>query len=195
MASFPLTNFRAINLKMNDPSITFRSQNGRRVSRKVGGHLWSFTLTFPPMTKEKFRPVIGFIAGLRGSYSTFTVVPPNLAVPQGHIITSGVIGTAAAGATQVDVSNNTGGTIELRMGDIIKFSNHNKVYMLTTDVTIVDGQNELVGVSCPLLQSVSSTPLTNNQVPFTVALNNDLQEIKTEVNGLYTFELDVTEVY
>jgi hypothetical protein len=147
------------------------------------------------MTKEKFRPVIGFIAGLRGSYSTFTVVPPNLAVPQGHIITSGVIGAAAAGATQVDVSNDTGGTIELRMGDIIKFSNHNKVYMLTTDVTIVDGQNELVGISCPLLQSVSSTPLTNNQVPFTVALNNDLQEIKTEVNGLYTFELDVTEVY
>lgn len=190
MADFPLTNFRAINLKIEDPTIVSRAQNGRRIARKVGGHLWSFTLSFPPMTKEQFRPVMGFLAGLRGSYGTFTVTPPNLLTSQGTANNNlALSATAAAGATTVSITNVQG--LSLKSGDIIQFVGHSKVYMVVEDTasTTVKFYPGLVA------QVTSGTTITNNGVKFTVALNNDIQEIKTEVTGLYSYELDVAEVY
>lgn len=187
--------FRAIGLKMSDPTITFRSQNGKRISRKVGGHLWSFTLTYPPMTKEQFRPILGFLAKVRGRYNTFTIVPPNLATPLGtQVNDTVVIENKAEGNTSIKVAGNPLSTY--KAGDVVKFSGHNKVYMLTDDA-IANGFGEaILNFQPPLTTSVTfGETAKHSNVPFTVALTGDIQEINTDVAGFYKYELDVEEVF
>jgi len=187
--------FRAIGLKMSDPTITFRSQNGKRISRKVGGHLWSFTLTYPPMTKEQFRPIIGFLAKVRGRYNTFTITPPNLATPLGTQVNDTTVNAdRAAGNTSVNVTGNPLSTY--KAGDVVKFSGHNKVYMLTDDATANASGVATLNFEPPLTTALTlGEAAKHSNVPFTVALTGDLQEISANVAGFYNYELDVEEVF
>lgn len=189
--------FRSVNLKLNDPTITFRAQSGRRITRKVSGHLWGMTFTYPPMTKEQFRPVLGFLAKLRGVYNTFTVVPPNLATPIGtQTADTTVAASAAVGATAISLSGATA-LATFKAGDVVKFSNHTKVYMITDDATADGAGLASINVSPPLLSAVTITTTTakHSNVPFTMALVNSLQEVEANVVGHYTYELDAEEVF
>lgn len=187
--------FKAINLRMNDPSIVSRAQNGRRIARKVSGHYWMLTLTYPPKKREDFAPVIGAVAAAQGQFQTFTVVPPNLATPQGTQTSDTVVAaSASAGATSVDLSG-AGASATFKVGDVLKFSNHSKVYMLTSDSTADGGGLATLTFNPPLVSAVTITTTTikHSNVPFNVALTGGIQEISTNVSGFYSFELDVEE--
>lgn len=189
--------FRAVNLRIIDPTIVFRSQNGRRITRKVGGQLWAFTLTYPPMTKDQFKPILGALAKARGMYQTFTIIPPNLATPSGTQLSDTTVATSAAvGETSISLSGATA-SATFKAGDVIKFSNHNKVYMITDDATADGSGNATVSISPPLVSAITATSHSakHSNVPFNVALSNDIQEIKTDVFGLNMYELDVEEVF
>ena len=188
--------FRAIDLTMNDPTITFRAQSGKRISRKVSGNYFSFVLSYPPITLTDINPIRGAIAKARGQFQTFSVTPPNLATPLGTQTADTTIAvTAPIGSTSVDISG-AGATNTFKAGDIIKFSNHLKVYMLTDDTVAIAGAATLSFVP-PLLEEVviTSTTVKHSDVPFNVALANDLQRIKTRVDGYNSYELAVDEVF
>ena len=195
--TYPTTpSFRDMVIRMNDPSITFRAQNGRRISRKVSGHLWSGTLTYPPMTKASFVPIRGFLAKLRGQYNTFTIIPPNLANPLGTQIADTTVATGqAVGAITVPISGATSGNT-FKAGDVLKFSNHDKVYMLTDDATASGGGTATLSFMPPLVTAITTShTVKHKNVPFTMALTNSLQEMQTSVTDLYTFELECEEVF
>ena len=195
--TYPTTpNFRSVILKMFDPSISFRAQNGRRISRKVSGHIWKGTLTYPPMTKASFVPVRGFIAKLSGVYETFTIIPPNTATPLGtQVSDTTVVSNTAAGSTSVPLS---GATVSATFsaGDVLLFSNHSKVYVVTDDATADGGGLATLNFTPPLIESITTAhTIKHTDVPFTMALVNGEQEMRTGVEGLYTYELDMEEVY
>jgi len=193
---YPTTpSFREMTIKMDDPTISFRAQNGRRIVRKVSGHLWSGTLMYPPLTKAQFTPVRGFLAKMRGQFDTFTIVPPNLANPLGTQLTDTTVDAAQAiGSTSV-VVNGTASGKTFRSGDVLKFSNHAKVYILTDDTTATATTATLNFVP-PLLTALTTAhTVKHKDVPFTMALTNSVQEMKTSVSDLYTFELDMEEVF
>jgi len=189
--------FKAVNLRMNDPAIMFRSQSGRRIVRKVSGQYWLLTLTYPPKKRSDFAPVIGALAKAQGQYQTFTVIPPNLATPEGTQTSNTTVATTTAvGATAIPISG-AGAAATFKAGDILKFSNHTKVYMLTDDSTADGSGLATLNINPPLLTSVTATTTTvqHSNVPFTVSLSNGVQEIKTDVAGFYTYELDVEEAF
>jgi hypothetical protein len=189
--------FRAIDLKMVDPTVVFRAQSGKRVSRKVGGQYWSFTLTYPPLKDSEFSPVRGAVVRARGQYETFTVIPPNLATPQGTQTADTVVAASTAiGNTSIPISGATIGAT-IKSGDVLKFSNHAKVYMIVED-TVADGAGlATLTITPPLITAITITTTTvkHANVPFTVALTNAMQEIKTDVAGFNRYELDVEEVF
>lgn len=188
--------FRDITLRLDDPSISFRSQNGKRIIRKVSGHIWSGTLTYPPMTAATFAPVRGFIAKLRGEYNTFTIIPPNLATPQGTQTTdTTVAANASAGAITANISGGTVGAT-FKAGDVLKFSNHDKVYMITDDATVSGAGTATLNFVPPLVSAITTSHTAkHSSVPFTMALTNKIQEFKTSVDGLNMYELDMIEVF
>jgi hypothetical protein len=162
----------------------------------VAGQLWSFVLTYPPMSKATFAPVLGAIAKARGSYQTFTIIPPNLKNPLGTQTADTVIATnTAIGSTSIPIS---GATVSATFvaGDIIKFSNHNKVYMLTDNTAADGGGLAFVSITPPLITAITTSHTAKHtNVPFTVALSGELQEFKTTVDGFIRYELDVEEVF
>lgn len=187
--------FKGINLRMNDPTTFFRAQNARRIVRKAGGQYWMLTLSYPPLKRDEFSPVLAAVVKAQGRYQTFTVIPPNLATPQGtQTSDTTVSATTAVGNTFIPISG-AGASATFKAGDVLKFSNHNKVYMITDDV-IADGSgNATLEIIPPLIEEVviTTTTVKHSDVPFTVSLSNDVQEIQTNVSGFYSYELDVEE--
>ena len=187
--------FMAINFKLDDPTTSFRSQNMKRIARKASGQMWSFTIAYPPISSDNIRNILGAIAKARGSYQTFTVTPPNLSTPRGTQTSNTTVATTTAvGATSVPITGASTNTF--KAGDILKFSNHTKVYTITDDTTAVAGAATL-SISPPLIVQVtgSSTTVQHSNVSFTVSLASDLQEIKTDVFNLSSYQLDVEEVF
>ena len=94
------------------------------------------------MTRADMMADYAFIVQQDGQVESFNIVPPTISTTRGTA--SGTITVAnttstspvislASGSTAVGV---TGGTGTLKKGDLIKFSNHNKVYMITEDVNL-----------------------------------------------------------
>lgn len=194
MSAFPYTNYRAVNFRDIDPTLVDYSQSGKRVVRNIGGQKWTFTLSFPPMTKAQFKPVLGFVAALRGQYGTFTIIPPNLKTPLGtQTADTAVAANKAVGATSIDLSGGTVSATALS-GDVIKFSNHDKVYMLTSDATFDGGGLATVAIKPPLVTAITTAhTVKHSSVPFTMALKGSEQEFSTGVYELYRYELDCEE--
>ena len=80
------------------------------------------------------------------------------------------------------------------MGDVIKFSNHNKVYMVTADVIPDSGGDVQINFEPALVTAVTnSTTITIDNVPFRMYFASDLQEYSYGVDGTVNYRIDVAE--
>ena len=199
--TFPTAGFTAMELQTNTRSRLTESVSGQTQRIKSGAQYWSFKLKSPPLSRSDFNAIYSFIVQQDGQVEAFTVVPP---------VISNTTGTAAGTVTVADVNTTdplmgtsagsssvgvSGGTGTLKKGDLIKFSNHNKVYMLTADVDLDGSTVDQVNFYPPLVESVTggATTITYNSVPFTVFFNNDQISYELLTDGLYRYEIDVRE--
>jgi hypothetical protein len=83
----------------------------------------------------------------------------------------------------------------LKAGDLIKFANDNKIYMVTADAdSNVSGQ-ATVSIEPPLQDAVvDNEAVTVNKPSFTVALIQDDVLYSTDAAGFFTLSFDVREV-
>jgi len=195
--TFPTTNFKSMNWQSNNNIVTTETLTNKVFSKDIGGHYWSLTLKSTALTRSDFDPVWAFLVQQKGSFDTFTLVPPDISSTKGTFSNSSgtnlpIASSASEGATSVFVTPSGSGT--LKTGDLIKFANHDKVYILTSDVTLsnaVTAQLDIFpGLNVALTGGVNST--TEN-VPMKVRLNNDVQTYKTDINNVFDYEIDVRE--
>lgn len=184
--------FNSIGFTSEQKTITSTTDSGKMFSTQIDGQRFSFTASYPTMTRATFSPVLAFIMKQRSQQNTFQVSLPDLKNAKGTI--SGTVlvnGIHTAGDTTIDIDGMTG---SLLAGDFIKFANHTKVYMVVADVT-ADGSNEATVTIEPPLRSnlADDEAVTYDGVEFTVRLSNDIQQFKTSVIDQYTFELDFIE--
>lgn len=195
--TFPTTNFKSINWQSNNNIISSETLTNKVFTKDLGGHFWSFTLQSVPLSRDEFGSINAFITTQRGSFDTFTVVPPVIGSSNGTFSNSGgsnlpVDASGAVGDNVITVLPTGSGT--LKAGDIIKFSNHDKVYMLTADVTLTNAVQNTIEIFPNLLTAVTSShTVVTESVPVTVRLVNETQEFKLGIDNLYQFELDVAE--
>lgn len=181
---FTAVNFRSVNYNLSSTSISGRTQ-----VRGLGSQRWEFTASFPPMDRSEYGPVNGFLISQRGMLESFQIVLPTISTKSGNAAgTLTVNGSISIGATSFTVAGLSG---TLKAGDVFKFANHNKVYMITADRT----GNGTVTFEPPLQVAVGSGQgVTYNNVPFTVRLNNDVQEFSYAVDNTVAYEIDMIEV-
>lgn len=183
----PVARSASINSQQN--TIVSVTSSGRKQARQIDGQRFAITLQYPPMSRSEFSPIKAFIMKQRSQLESFTVIPPTESNAQGTA--SGTpTGTASAGATSITLGGTGTGT--LLAGDYIKFSNHDKVYMVVADNS--DISTGTLTIEPPLRTAVSATDITYDNVPFTVSLTNDIQEYNIGTTNLYAYELDVVEV-
>ena len=184
--------FKSVGFTSEQKTITSTTDSGKMFSTQIDGQRFSFTASYPTMTRATFSPVLAFIMKQRSQQNTFQVSLPDLKNAKGNV--SGTVlvdGAHTAGDTTITVDAMTG---TLKAGDFVKFANHTKVYMVVADVT-ADGSNDATLTIEPPLRSnlANNEAVTYDGVQFTVRLSNDVQHFKTSVIDQYTFELDFIE--
>ena len=197
--AFPSTNFNAVNIKNNQKTLLSETDSGKTFRRQVQGQRFSFTVSFPPMKREDFAPIMAFIMKQRSRKENFTITLPStfnaLGSETGTLLVDGVHSSAD---TTIDIDGFAGdGAGRLKAGDFIKFA-HDKVYMIVADVTS-SSNSATVTIEPPLRTALANnSAVTYDNVPFTVHLTSDIQEFKINENDkdgnpIFRYEFDVIE--
>lgn len=187
--------FQSVNFKINTPTLRTETISGK--TRRVGmGHsFYTFTAQYSNMRKQDFAPVIAFIAKQYGPLEDFQVVLPEISYTKAPNQTSNTVSTSAnatIGDNTVSITGAGLGEDVLYAGDYFKFNNHSKVYMCVEDWT--SGQD--LYFSGSLVEDVpNGTALTITAVPFTVVLDNEIQEYITGIGGISTLQVDFRETW
>lgn len=180
--------FKSINFTSKYYNLSSESISGRTQVRNIGGQRFEFSAAYSKLSRSEFAPVQAFVMAQRGMAETFSIVLPEISSQSGDA--SGTVLTSIAediGQTDISIDGLVG---TLKAGDMIKFDNHSKVYMIVSDLT---GPGTL-SIQPALRVAVSdNTALTYDNVPFTVRLNNDVQRYALGSASLLDYEVDFIE--
>lgn len=191
--------FRTLDFQSNSNTRVTTSVSGKTQRRKIGAQSWSLKLQSPAMEKADFMADFSFLVQQDGQFGSFTIVPPDIGSSRG---------TATGTITVVDDSsvdpayNNgkgsknigvSGGSGTLKKGDLIKFSNHEKVYMITEDVNLDGSSVDVVSFYPPLVEDLGAATITYTNVPIKVYLDTDQIKTITQADGLYKYEIVINE--
>ena len=194
--AFPISTskFESLGIKSIQNTIISKTVSGKKLARQIDGQRWGFTArVITAKRSDVYGDLMAFIVKQRSGKENFTIIPPEVENARGTA--SGIPhGTASAGDTSITLGGTGTGT--LKAGDMIKFANHDKVYMVVADQS--DISTGTLTIEPPLTTAVSSSNITFDNVPFTVHLTNDVQEFGVagadkDGNALYQFEFDVEE--
>ena len=197
--TLPDTRFEAINLQSNQKTLFSETDSGKSFRRQIQGQRFSFTISYPPMKRSDFAPIMAFIMKQRNRKEDFTITMPSYFNAQGNETgTLLVNGSHSASDTTIAIDGFAGdGAGRLKAGDLLKFA-HDKVYMVVEDVTS-SSNSATVTIEPPLRTALADdSGVTYDSVPFKVHLTSDVQEFATSQNDadgnlLFTYEFDVIE--
>ena len=219
--------FRSINFKQRTQTVVTKTISGRTIRTQQATTLWEGTLEFPSLTHQEFRQVQGFVALAQGALNEFDIILPNissrtaggrlynLAVKDDHTAGTTAITayqTVDSAGSPIGADDSAGytpadGFTILNMGDIIRFDNHSKVYMCTTDVTPDTSGDFVINIQPALTTTVKGetgagltdsagaiTEITYDNVPFRMVFKGDTADYRYNVDGTVNFRIDVEEV-
>jgi hypothetical protein len=190
-------NFRSLNFKDNRPTLINQTLSGRKQVRQIGSQYFSFTVAMPPLQQEKSQEIFAFLQKQKGSFEDFTIVAPldNLGAGKSETDIQ-VVGSHVSGDASIVLDGFTANqTGALKSGDLIKFANHSKVYMVQTDIDANSSGQLTVLISPNLVTTLADNEaVTVNKPSFTVYLESNEIMYSTDASGFYSISFDVREV-
>ena len=201
--SFPTSpSFQAVNFKVNTPSQTSETFSGKFRRVGFGVSYYSFEVQYPQLTPIEGGTVTGFVAQAFGPQLSFSIVLPEVSYSKltslqtTNTIYTNTAGPVLAGNKSISIRNAGANQYILAAGDFFKFSNHSKVYMCVSPCQADGSGNATLYFSGGLVADVpNGTALTITAVPFTCALDNDLQEWTVGFGGMTSMSLSMREVW
>jgi len=197
--ALPNVDFTAFNIKSNQKTLVSQTDSGKTYRRQIDGQRWSFTVSYPLMTRANFQPIMAFIVQQRSQKESFTITFPSYLNATGNE-TGTVLINGAHSVADTTIAMDAfadDGAGRFKAGDFIKFA-HSKVYMVVTDVTS-SSNAATVTIEPPLTTALTNnSSVTYDSIPFTVHLTSDIQEFTSgQANSdgvpLIKFEFDVIE--
>ena len=198
--ALPSVDFQAVNFQSEQRTLRSTTDSGKTFRRQIDGQRWTFTLSYPLKTRTEFAPIQAFIIKQRSGKEDFTITFPSYFNAQGSETgTVRVVNAHTAGDTTITVDGHAADSAgSFKAGDLIKFANHSKVYMIVEDVTPSSNASTLT-IEPPLVNTLANDEQVNyDSITFTVHLNSDVQEFPTNTidkdnNILINYEFDVIE--
>ncbi len=195
---FPTSpNFRSLNFKDNRPTLLNQTLSGKKQVRQIGSQYFSFTVQMPPLQQEKAQEVFAFLQKQKGSFEDFTIVAPLDNLGAGKAETDiQVVGSHASGDASIALDGFTANqTSALKAGDLVKFANHSKVYMVQNNIDANSSGALTLQISPNLVTTLADNEaVTVNKPSFTVYLENNEIMYSTDASGFYSISFDVREV-
>jgi hypothetical protein len=196
--AFPTTTKpRVFNFSSNRPNNTAYTLSGKRSVKQFAAQYFSFSVQLPPMNQSDFQAFYAFLMKQKGSFESFTFEYPldNLGADKAEtdILVNGAL---SIGSTTIAMDGfNASTTGVLKAGDLIKFANDTKIYMVTADAdSNASGQAD-ISIEPPLQNAVvDDEVVTVNKPSFKVSLTQDDLLYSTDASGFFTLSFDVREV-
>ena len=196
--AFPTSpGFRSLNFQDNRPVLVNQTLSGKKSARLIGSQYFSFSVGMPPLTQSEAQSIFAFLQKQKGGFENFTIQHPtdNLGSNRTQtdilVNSSHTVGDASIALDGFDAST----TGVLKAGDLIKFANHTKVYMVQSDIDSNASGECTVLISPAIVAALSDNEaVTVNKPSFTVYLSSNEIMYTTSVSGLYSISFDVREV-
>jgi len=190
-------NFRSLNFKDNRPTLVNQTLSGKKQVRQIGSQYFSFTVSMPPLQQEKAQEIFAFLQKQKGSFEDFTIKAPldNLGAGKSETDIQ-VVGSHVSGDASILIDGFTANqTGSLKAGDLIKFANHSKVYMVQSDIDANSSGQLTVLISPNLITTLADNEaVTVNKPSFTVYLESDEIMRSDTIGGFSSISFDVREV-
>ncbi len=194
--------FTTQSLVSNSPGLNHKLNTGGTISIKYAGDYWTLSIGIPDTLVDEAQYLIPFIYSVQGSFSNFYVQLPTHVNPSTGVWSVDVDGYSGAGnislgptlnsITVTDYNNGgVGGTYSV--GDMLKFSNSHKIYMVTHIHHNLDDAD--IYLNSEILEPVKipSSAFQPNGIMFRVRLEN-VPKISLNSEGLYSsFNLQLRE--
>ena len=147
------------------------------------------------MEQLEAQAIFAFLQKQKGMFNTFKIGYPlnnkGVSHSESDILVNGAQSVADANIPADGFSHTNNA---LRAGDLIKFANHSKVYMVTDDITASGGSASIL-ISPPLVAAVANNEaITVNKPQFTVYLSTGEISYTTDATGFYNISFEVREV-
>lgn len=196
--AFPTTTKpRVFNFASNRPNNTTYTLSGKRSVKQFAAHYFSFSVQMPPLQQSDFMSIYAFLTSQQGSFQTFTFEYPleNQGADKGQTDIL-VNGAKAIGSTSIAMDGFTNSTTGvLKAGDLIKFANDTKIYMVTADANSNGSGEATISIEPPLQDAAADNEaVTVNKPSFKVSLTQDDLLYATDAAGFFTLSFDVREV-
>lgn len=196
--TFPTTpSIKAIQVGSNRPVSINYTLSGKRSVRQFASQYFTFAVQMPPLTQTQLQSFSAYLISKKGAFNTFDFGYPidNLGTDKN---TSGVKTrtTHTTGATSIACDGFSASTNDVvKAGDLIKFSGHNKVYIVTGDVNSNGAGQGSISVEPPLQSDLADNEVIDlNKPVITVSLlQNDLI-YSTDPTGLFNLSFELREV-
>lgn len=200
----------AVTIDSEVSTIRSRMISGRQSVRQFGGQKFKFKVVLPALTHAEWQPISAFLNSKRNGYASFTMSFPfanrvqttSVVSPDdGTTFTSGSHSIGTRSGISLTMSTQSASSAKaLRTGDFIRFSNHSKVYQITTGNETFSNSSptKTITIEPGLTTALSSTTSVsdggNREVYFTVRQTSDVLSFETDIDNMFRFEFDVEEV-
>lgn len=193
--------FRTVDFESQTQTRVTETQSGRTVRFSTATNKFTGRIRYPFMSVDDFRPIQAFATRANGSLNSFDIVLPRISYTKSSYPNQTVYVSAAtsAGASSVTITSDQTSSTILKAGDVVRFGNHNKVYMVSTDISSDVSGVATLEIFPNLIQAIEddsaggSVSVTVNQVPFRMFIDKDVQVYKHQTDGTVSFEFDVVE--
>ena len=82
--------FISMSINSESKTISNKTNSGRLITSTTGGHNWSFSMTYNPLTREDFEPVYNFLAHKKGRLTPFFMSLPQNKLPRDSVFANTV---------------------------------------------------------------------------------------------------------
>lgn len=195
--AFPTDIIATVEISSVDPVRINTSMSGRESRSQISTQYWQMTATTIVLSASQRRSLLAHLASVRGQLTSFTYTPTFANNASTYSATMNVASNAALNSTSISVSVVTNPSTDtvIKAGEFLKFSNHDKVYMATADLTFT-GAGPYTGTLqiYPGLTTAITTShtVTYTTVPFTLRLAND-PGLSFDLTELSQMTLDLKE--
>jgi hypothetical protein len=195
----------SVDFSLVTPSQTTETNSGKIRRTGYGVSFYRAKLTYPPLTALQAGTIKGYLAQAYGPQLSFEIVLPEISYSSLTNQTtntctvgstnSGIGATNTVGAKAVQLTGCGNTKTVLAAGDYFKFSNHSKVYMCVAPCTSDNAGNAILYFSGSLTNTIvnGTTTVTITAVPFTMILDNNLQEWTVGNSGITNIEVSMRE--
>ena len=193
--AFPDIPITEVALRSHHPTRITETLNGIEERSSLGAQYFSINVVFENLEKINQRKLMAFIDEQSGPLEPFDFpLPDYIGDSTGDYTGSITAASGAAGDTQCNITHtgNTGDYI-LRAGDLVQFSTHKKLYVVTADVIGSSSQIETLYFSPPARAAISGGTVVHKDLTMYVRFGEDTQEFEIDPSQFPTYEIEFKE--